>query len=276
MPTEAVPSADRRAIRILFDTYWTPSGWRDDKSRSTPPEDFDYAKRAGVMFDEVRLSHDDVIARALSAVRAVDRESVADAFVASLSSRRLELRSALGSFAVLQHFPRHHIPTERDACPVCGAYDHASGPEDLNVLNFERFKWGGVRHDEPLYAALDLELFARLKPPSPAPDDVRLLRAMLDAIEATPPDTSSASLEKHLAKVIKSNKAERDVLIGILGLCGILGTAAHPGYLRQFVPASARELPSRRFVDMAYPACWWTRADGVSEQAVAYWFGQLL
>lgn len=276
MPTEATPAIDRRAVKILSDTYWTSTGWLDEKVRSTPPQDFEYAKRAGVMFDEVHLSHDDVVRRALSAVRGVDRRSVAGAFVASLSSRRLELRSALGSFAVLQHFPRHGTPIERGPCPVCRAYNRTSRREDLNILNFERFKWGGVRHEDPLYAALDLELFARVKPPSPAPDDVRLLRAMLDAIKAAPPETSSASLQKHLAKVIRSNKPERDMLIGILGLCGILGTAEHPGYLRQFVPASARELPPRRFVDMAYPACWWTRADGVSKQAVAYWFGHLL
>src|SRR4051794_33003022 len=99
MPTEATPSTDRRAAKILFDTYWTPTGWRD--GRSTPADDFEYAKRAGVMFDGERLSHDKIVERALLAVRNADRESVADAFVGSLSSRRMELRSALGSFPVL-------------------------------------------------------------------------------------------------------------------------------------------------------------------------------
>jgi hypothetical protein len=80
MPTEATSAVDRRALRILIDTYWTAAGWRDESSRSTSPEDFEYAKRAGVMFDDVRLSHDDVVERALSAVRAVDRETVANAF----------------------------------------------------------------------------------------------------------------------------------------------------------------------------------------------------
>jgi hypothetical protein len=274
MPTDATPAVDHRAVKILFETYWTSAGWR--RGHSTPSDDFEYAKRAGVMFDPVRLPHEGIVERAMSAVRAVDRESVAGAFAASLSSRRLELRSALGSFAFLHHFPCHEAPTGRDACAVCGTYARDAEPEDLNVLNFERFKWGGVRHDQPLYAALDLELFACLKAPAPTADDVRLLRSLLDATEAAPVETSSASLEKHLSKVIKSNKPERDNLIGILGLCGILGTAAHPGYLRQFVPASARDLPPRRFVDMAYPACWWTGADGLSKEAVTYWFGHLL
>jgi hypothetical protein len=275
MPTEATPEVDRRAVKILFDTYWTSAGWRDEKARSTPPADFEYAKRTGVMFDDIRLSHDGVMKRALAAVRGVDRNAVANAFVVSLVSRRLELRSALGSFAVLQHFPGHSATAGRGACPLCGEYDHASEAEDLNVLNFERFKWGGVRHDRPLYAALDLELFARAAAPQPGPDNVRLLKALFDAIEKAPPRTSSASLEKHLSKALKSNKPERDVVIAILGFCDILSTNDHPGYMRRFVASSARELPDRHFVDMAYPACWWTRADGISHEAIEYWFGHL-
>ena len=64
------------------------------------------------------------------------------------ASRRVEIRSALGSFAVLQHFPMHAAPGQREACPVCGDYNRPADEEDLNVLNFERFKWGGVRHDQ--------------------------------------------------------------------------------------------------------------------------------
>jgi hypothetical protein len=225
------------------------------------------------MFETVCLSHDAIVERALSAVRNIDRVYVANAFVVSLSSRRTELRSALGSFAVMQHLRRHDTAIGREGCPVCGEYDNASEPKDLNVLNFERLKWGGVRHSQLLYAALDLELFSRLKAPQPTRDDVRPLLTILDTIEAAPANTSSASLQKHLAKVVRSNKTERDVLIGILGLCGILRTPEHPGYLRQFVPASARELPPRRFVEMACPACWWTRAHGISKDAVEYWFG---
>jgi hypothetical protein len=275
MPTKATPTTDRRALKILFDTYWTSVGWRDEKARSTPPADFEYAKRAGVMFDEARLSHDDLVKRALASVHATDRQSVANAFVVSLASRRLDLRSALGSFAVLQHFPRHKATAGQGACAVCGEYDCTSAPEDLNVLNFERFKWGGVRHDQPLYAALDLELFERVVALPPGADDVQLLKALFDAIEKAPPRTSSASLQKHLSKVLQSNKPERDAVVAILGLCDILSTKDHPGYMRRFVAWSGRELPDRHFVDMAYPACWWTRADGISQEAIEYWFGHL-
>jgi hypothetical protein len=276
MPQDKTTPVDRRALKALFDTYWTSAGWRDELSRSIPPADFEYAKQAGVMFDPIRVSHDVIVTRAIAAVRGVEREAVTDAFIVSLSSRRLDLRSGLGSFAVFQHFARHPASRDREPCSKCGVYSSKLQEEDLNVLNFERFKWGGVRHDHPLYASLDLELFRKLPRVAPTAADVAVLKGVLKAIEATPAKTSSAALQKYLAKAVKSSKAERDVLVGILGYCGILATAAHPGYISHFVPWSDRDLPARRFIDMAYPACWWRRADGINSNALAYWFGHVL
>ena len=276
MPQETTTPVDRRALKALCDTYWTSAGWRDERSRSTPPDEFAYAKQAGVMFDPVRVSHDDIVKRVIAAVRGVKRQAVADAFVVSLSSRRLDLRSALGSFAVFQHIGKHSAPHEREPCQVCGAYRDRKQREDLNVLNFERFKWGGVRHGQPLYASMDLELFRKLARVTPTPEDVAVFKGVLKAIEAAPVKTSSAVLQKYMAKAFKSSKAERDVSVGILGYCGILVTEAHPGFMRRFVPWSERELPERHFVDMAYPACWWQRSDGINQEALAYWFGHVL
>jgi hypothetical protein len=107
---------DPRALKVLFDAYWTSAGWRADGSGTTTPEDFEYAKLAGVMFDPVQLSHSDIVERAIAAVCRVERRAVAAAFIVSLSSRRLELRSALGSFAVLQRLTRHPVPRPREAC----------------------------------------------------------------------------------------------------------------------------------------------------------------
>ncbi len=136
------------------------------------------------MFDPVRVSHDDIVKRAIAAVRAVKRQFVADAFVVSLSSRRLDLRSALGNFAAFQHIAKHPAPRDREPCPVCGDYGRRKQQEDLNVLNFERFKWGGVRHDQPLYASMDLNLFRKLARVTPKPEDVAVFKGVLKAIEA--------------------------------------------------------------------------------------------
>jgi len=136
MPKDSTTLVDRRALKVLFDTYWTSTGWRDEQSRSISPDD-----------------------------------------------------------------------AER---------------EDLNVLNFERFKWGRVRHDQPLYASLDLQLFQEHPRIDPTAGDVAVFKDLLQAIEAAPITTTSASLEKHLAKVFKSNKAERDIVVGILVVLAIM------------------------------------------------------
>ena len=227
------------------------------------------------MFDDMRANHDQIVQDAVNAVSKVNRETVANAFVLSLSSRRLDIRSALGSYAVLQHFPVHSAPSSIRICPICRTINEEQ-TEELNVLNLERFKFGGVRHDNPIYASLDLDLFSRLRIDVPTNGDVALLKVMLAAIKNAPSNVAAEQLEGLLPKDLKSNKNERHVLIGILGLCGILETKDHHGYFREYVPYEKRELPDRRFVDMAYPSCWWSSRDGINDEAVNYWFGHLL
>ncbi|MEM7012594.1 MAG: hypothetical protein AAF585_14050 [Verrucomicrobiota bacterium] len=264
---------DKKALKILFDTYWGAGGWKD--SRETAPEDLEYAKAAGVMFDPSSYSHNEITNRAVRVAGKISPIAVADAFVASLGSRRLDLRSALGSFAVLRHFPSHEAELDGRQCKICGEYDQSSN-EDLNVFNFERFKWGGVRHDVVGYALFDLEQFSTTLSNPPTDMDIRILGALIEAIESAPDNMTANALQKHLAPIVKSNKSEREILIAILGLTGILSAIHHPGYLTSFVRSDERELPSRRFVDMTYPACWWRRSDGINAEAVEFWFGHHL
>ncbi len=76
----------------------------------TPPADFEYAKATGVMCDPIDLlTHDETVSGVREAVAAVNERGVSGAFLASLASRRLELRSALGSYAVARHLPAHDL-----------------------------------------------------------------------------------------------------------------------------------------------------------------------
>jgi len=115
MPT----AVDRCALKILSNTYWSTGGWRTQPE--TPPDDFSHATAAGLMFDPIRVTHDQAVVWALRSRTLVSKEAVVAGFLASLSSRRLDLRSALGSFAVLRHFPLHRwCRTEHGehCCPV--------------------------------------------------------------------------------------------------------------------------------------------------------------
>lgn len=265
---------DKRAQKILFDTYWSASGWVQGERR-VPTEDFEYAKAHGVMFDPLSQTHDETIAQLRTAVARLNPRQAADGFIASLSTRRLDWRSALGSYSVARWLPAHAATAGERQCRVCGLnagrYEH-----DLNVLNFERLKWGGVRHSSPIYALMDMDLFVKNPPPAPSAEDLRIFRELMSIIRTAPVAVSSAALSNSFAGVLKSNKPERDQLIAILGLCGLLGTQEHPGFAKRFVPYSDRALPNHRFVDMAYPACWWSGAVGLNEDLLQDMFGHAL
>lgn len=263
------------SAKILLDTFWSPSGWKPEPLRTLLPEDFAYAKSMGMMFDPVRLDHHQALNDLAGVIRKSDRRTVVDAFLASLSTRRLDWRSALGSYAVFQHLPLHMPADTNGRCGTCGLYLD-SIEEDLNLINFERHKWGGVRHDHGGYALLDLKLFLECDVPGPTQEDICIFKSIMSSIADAPPETTSASLQQHFAKAIKANKAERDIIIAILGFCGVLGTPAHPGFTDSFVPVNERALPDRRFVDMPYPACWWQARVGVNKARLNEYFGHVL
>jgi len=266
---------DKRAIKVLFNTFWSSDGWKPDTQRGLSPEDFAYAKSKHMMFDPVQLDHTQALELLSKSIKKLDRRLVADAFLASLTSRRFDWRSALGSYAVFQHIPAHSPSGVEGRCNICGFYLNEC-EHDLNVLNFERFKWGGIRHDQLIYAAMDLDLFLEYAPPIPTTEDIQIFRSVISAIANSPTNVGSAALHSHFAKVLKSNKAERDIFIAILGFCGILGTPEHPGFSDSFVPVIQRELPDRHFVDMSYPACWWRGEVGINQSRLQEYFGHVL
>ncbi|WP_265522936.1 hypothetical protein [Oerskovia flava] len=220
---------DARAKRILFRTYWS-HGWIEDDERSTPPDDLAYAMAQGVMFDPVSWSHDESV----EAVQAFRERSFAQrvgaVFVASLSSRRLDLRSALASWSMIEHVASHPYVgaghacnTCRDARPDAELVAWRTSPDlDLNVLSFERLKWGGVRHDQLDYARFDLERFALTEPVLPTPTDRDLFRTVLDTISAVPETTTAGGLVRALKPALPGTAAEHRALVEILGASGVL------------------------------------------------------
>ncbi len=265
----------QKSLKILFSTYWSRNGWVRDDERVTAPDDLEYAKNAGVMFDDVCVSHDDLVKRANDIVGHVGRRQVADAFLASLSTRRLDWRSAIASWCYLSCLPDHSSTSPKTRCDVCGWHNDPKRANDLNVLNFERHKWGGVRRDDLLFAVFDIERFADTSVTSPTSDDRDLFLQIVSAIKGVPPETTPTKLQAHLPKSLKSNKDERDVVLDILGICGILQSGEHRGYYESFTSSCDRELPPHRFIDRAYPFCWWRGSDGINVDALKQFFGDL-
>jgi|ERR1700722_3585313 hypothetical protein len=267
--------ADRRALRILNTTYWSASGWKKD--HTTPADDLAYAKAAGIMFDSKFLTHDEKVQWVLKCHRQLSKAQVAEAFLASLTSRRLDWRSALGTYAVALHFPAHNWSRTVNAalvCPICGDLD-SDMAEDLSRLSFERFKWGGVSHTNPAYIGFDLEQFLGETPAEPTKADREMMKQILEISGSLPAQAKLSHLANGLTEIVPSNSSERRVLIGILGFCGILRdpckpsfTDGFPGYFqRPEVPAYENQWP--------YPVEWWNGSHGVSEDAVKFWFPNL-
>lgn len=253
--------------------HWSTAGWRRDRSVSS--DDFAYAKAHRVMFDPVRLSHLDAVDAAVEAVASINQTNVVKAFVASLGSRRLDLRSGLGSYAVGRHFKRHaaSTPMAQSRCTYCDVYN--SEDTDLSILNFERLKWGGVRHTQPAYISLDLQLLRENGISAPTPNDFVILEAVLETAQSMPSTSKLGDLEQALAKVLKSNSAERRCLIGILGYAGILVDPSRPTFRNDYVPAMLRDDTRWQKDDWPYPVRWWNGSFGVQKAAVADWFPDL-
>jgi hypothetical protein len=260
---------DPVAMEILFRKHWSPRGWTKGQITSI---EFDRAKQAGLMFDPVDLCHDDVVARAIDIRGKITPDRVGIAFLASLSSRRMDYRSALGSLAAILHLPAHSfVPRPHsNRCAVCG--DPArSEAFDLNVLSFERLKWGGVRHESPSYAVHDLEWFSALPPAAPGSKGHDIIAAMLDRIFRLSASARPADLEKSLGGLLPSNTSERRIIISILSLAGVILPKDRPTFWGEYPLHAEREQPSGKN-DWPYPVLWWTGVDGINRDALRYWF----
>lgn len=213
---------DLNAKKILFDTYWSSKGWKDNPT--TANEDFAYAKSKGVMFDNLGISHDDCIKELKLLITEISKKKITDAFLSSLSTRRLDWRSALGSYSNALKFDIHNFEldvTTRHSCRICEGYDDYAD-EDLNVLNFERIKWGGVRHSSILYNLLDLQIFMTLEIPTPTEYDFMIFNKILEIIDSSQFNDFPSQLEKNISGVFPASKDERRTLLEILSCCGIL------------------------------------------------------
>ncbi len=273
---------DKRAKDILFKTYWSSTGWRDD--RHTAPEDFAYAKEKGLMFDSLTISHDDCVKRIIEIANTITQEQVAKAFLSSLSTHRLDWRSGIGSYYIAKLFTPHvYTPVEsgnsyRDGkiihrsytCQICrdlkyGIIGHEYyANTDLNVLNFERIRWGGVRHGALIYILFDLAQFAKEQISEPTEMDIEIFKCMLNTISSCKPGDYPSALRDRLKDVpnLKSSKDERAVIIEILACIKVLKPMSY-------------DRPGAGKNDWIYVE-FWRGEDGFNEEAIENYFGQYL
>ncbi len=275
---------DNKAKKILFNTYWSSKGWKMDNERYTSPEDFAYAKEKGLMFEPITISHDECIKKIIEIANTITMEQVMKAFLCSLSARRLDWRSVVSSYYIAKLLTEHkYTPVESGhfyqdgkvvhtsyTCGICCDIQYGVvgqewyENEDLNVLNFERIKWGGVRHGDLLYTLFDLEQFVKEEIPEPTGEDAQIFKEILKAIESCEPEDYPGALRNKLAEIpiLKSNKNERDVLIEILACIGVLAPKSY-------------DRPEAGKHDWCY-AAYWRGEDGYDSSLVDKYFQKYL
>jgi hypothetical protein len=259
-----------RARQILLDTFWEGGGWR--RGPAIAPDELDIAKAAGYMFDPSVSTHDGAVSRAINAAYSIEPRDVAHAFVASLTTRRLEYRSALGSFAFARFLPHHQAGNSRgrSLCDVCGD-PIEDRLVDWNLENFLRIKWGGMGHGIPSYMSFDLERFNELEKIEPASQDWTILEKILAIAASQDPKARPDHLERAINKTVSSNRHERRVLLHILWFAGILKPSIVIPIFVLLVPFTERGTET----ELAYPFSAWRGVDAVDHDAVSFWFPEL-
>lgn len=270
---------DKKARDILFRTYWSGKGWKE--GRATNPDDFQYAKKMGLMFDPLTIGHDECVEKVMEIAETITPEQVVKAFLSSLSTRRLDWRSGIASYYIAKLFPAHqYMPVASGysfqdkkpivtsyTCEICKNLKYGIiGSEkyvnrDLNVMNFERIKWGGVRHGDLLYTYFDLEQFQKEQITEPTTTDVAIFQNILEAICSCKPGDYPSVLRDKLKEIpdLKSNQSERAVMIEILACIGVLAPQSY-------------DRPEKGKHDWTF-ATFWRGEDGYDEKVVEQYFG---
>lgn len=265
---------DSKAKKILTSAFWSASGWRQGGLANCIAEDFEYAKDKGLMFDPLTITHDECILKLRHIhEEAVTREKVVKAFLHSLTTRKVYLRSALSSWALTRDLCQHGYRDKQTEEPMYSSCAYCNGNRlmsdeqyinyDLNVLQFERVKWGGVRLNNLIYCLMDLEMMSKESGLEVTKDDVNILKKMIEAIDECDNQDAARGLEKRWKDVFPSNKHERDAVLEIWG------------YAELLVAASDFRKERGRGTDFMSVATW-RGEDGYSRERMEVLFGTYL
>lgn len=247
------------------------------------------AKEQGYLFDYPEYeSHLDALSRVRGLVAQIDPKDIANAFLFSLSTRRLEYRSALGSYYYAAAIPDHEfmdshnemIAATKNHCYLCGwtgRLQTANIKYGYNLYNYERYKFGGstIGSIHINYALFDLEQFIKLPKVAPTEEDKKIFADILSCVDCLGSSDKAGKLRNTIstAKIFKCNKDEISVLLGELGICGILACKNFPSYDVFFANEYQRD-PIEHYNDFVYPVNRWHARDGVNVQKLTEVFGE--
>ncbi|MCZ9840196.1 hypothetical protein OFR22_11360 [Brachyspira hyodysenteriae] len=203
---------DKKAKRILFNYFWK-NGWIDDSKMHINEEDFLYAKEKGLMFDFSKeiIKYDELIKNISNLIKEIDFNDTVKAFLCSLSSRAIHLRSFVSSYYLGQKIISYDFSKneniENEFYKKYNIIVDDFKLEHQNVYNFEKYKWGGVRLEQLSYIYFDLREFSKIDFEfNPTKEDINIFNAILEKIDSYNMKNDSANkMQKVLKDILKSS-----------------------------------------------------------------------
>jgi hypothetical protein len=278
---------DKKSLRILLKynelaNFYRNSGCTLSTQKQeyvekfgTSPVDFMYIKSHGLAYDIFNISHDEAIELAEKNYLVLNKKSVTNLFLASLSSGRADYRAGLGAYAFMQTQPKHmYRPNKAGVCDIC------SGEErnmlDLTALNSARFRYGGmIACKTPYQLFFFLQQQASLKDQYPTELDFVIFNEIITLANNAEENLTPLGLVKLIKDIpgFKADKEQCRLILETLGFCSILESEEHVGYLRKYTnPGTA---PSKSHSsNWAYPVDFWVGRNRVKPDALAFWFGE--
>lgn len=243
------------------------------------------------------ITHDELINKIFSVYEKLDKEKCSSLFLSSLSSNRLDMRSGLSVFAIMQSFPNHkYIVSDKSCCrkdlfekmseedkqfmvsttpcAICSNLKKIDLELDLITESFNEV--GGLISHALLDYYCYLEATNKLKPAIPTQEDFRIFSEILAILlQADEKETAKKSISSEIRKIkgFKSNAEQRKALLETLGYCSILETKEHKGLLTKYTNLAVAQRKTHSS-DWNYPADFWIGRDGINKESLKFWFGE--
>ncbi|EIK3125427.1 hypothetical protein MLS41_10605 [Escherichia coli] len=279
---------DNRALKILKKYNVLAEG---DKIRGLPlseremkyveehcitTEEREFLTKENFGFGFASIIHDEALENSFIYFRSSNKKNVTDSFLMSLSSVRLDYRSGLSAFAIMQTMPMHEFePNQASFCKICSA-SQEKNYFDLTALNRQRFFSGGLAvYKTPYEISFFLEQHSRLEYVQPGEKDFIIFNEILRVLIEAEQGEKLTSIVKKIRGIdkFKITADQCRCLLETLGFCGIMETKEHKGYLTYFTNPGLAPSKSHSS-NWAYPVDFWTGGDGINREALKFWFGE--
>lgn len=241
------------------------------------------------------LTHDELIERIFQEYRDCDKKKYTSLFLSSLSSNKLNYRSGLPVFAIMQSFPKHSFtPCKKTAsekalfdkmneedkafvisripCKYCSSLKNIE--VDIELIEECFSEVGGlIGHNSLTYYHYLLQT-NKLEIVKPIESDFRIFSEIITVLlQANEKETVKKTVQSKIGNIrgFKSNTEQRQALLETLGYCSILETKEHKGLLEHYTNCASTPRKTHSS-DWNYPVDFWSGKDGINKQAFRFWF----